>query len=769
MKRSNCGVNECSAFAKYHAADQQVHKASRHGKGIFAVVSLFASFVIAVACAFAAVPASRIGHLISSPSSINFGNVPVGGGGISQVVTLSNSGNARLNVSQAHVTGTGFSIKGLALPMTLYPGQSRSFRVWFTPNAAGNASGNLSLTSDGDNSPTIIGLSGSGFTLSPQLIATPSSLDFGRVSMGSSSSLSVNVSNPGTAGLIITAINVSGSGFRAPLLTQPLGVPPGQNSTITVQFAPTSAGSIAGTLSLTSNVQGSPTTISLTGNGVATAPSLGLSPLGVAFGDVNVGSSRQQRIMLTNTGNANLIITQVNVTGIGFNQSGLALPLTLVPNQSNAFTLAFAPTAAGTVSGGISLVHNPPGSPTSIPLSGNGVAPAISVNPAGLAFGNVNVGTTTSQTVTVSNPGTANLVISNVAITGTGITMGPLSQTTIIPNGSAAFTVQFAPTVAGLVTGSLTLTSNAPNSPTVIVLSGAGVAPEISVTPTSLAFGDVIVGGSNSLVLTVQNTGSAHLTIASASIAGSNFFTLTIPLLPVTLAPSQSINFNLQFAPTSAGSASGSLSLVSNAQTAPTAVIPLSGNGLPLAPAGISVNPASLAFVTTSMGSTSTLDLTITNTGNADLIISAANFSGNSSFSAPGFLTPLTIGPAQSSPITVQLAPTATEILTGALTLVSNDVSSPTNVPLSGTGSRAHSVILSWDPSTSAVLGYNVYGGVQSGGPYTNLNASPVAGITYTDNLAQAGKTYFYVVTAVDSYNIESEFSNEISITVPTP
>lgn len=427
MKRSDWGATKSSVIASGHEANQQVQKPSRHSNGVFVLVFLFAPLVMAVASALAAAaPAPRIGHLISSPSSINFGNVSVGGSGLSQVVTLSNSGSAKLNVSQALVTGTGFSISGLTLPMTLLPAQSSNFNVWFAPKAAGNASGNVSLTSDGDNSPTIIALSGSGLTLSPQLTTTPSSVGFGSVNVGSSSSVSVNVSNPGTADLMIAAINVNGSGFSTPLLTQPLGVPRGQNSNITVQFAPTSAGSVTGTLSLTSNAQGSPTTISLAGNGVATAPRLGVSPPSVAFGDVNVGSSRQQSIMLTNTGNASLIIMQVNVTGSSFSQSGLALPLTLVPNQSSTFTLAFAPTAAGTVSGSISLVHNAPGSPTSIPLSGSGVTPAISVNPASLPFGNVNVGTTASQTLTVSNPGTANLVISNVAITGTGITMGAL-------------------------------------------------------------------------------------------------------------------------------------------------------------------------------------------------------------------------------------------------------------------------------------------------------------------------------------------------------
>jgi fibronectin type 3 domain-containing protein len=69
----------------------------------------------------------------------------------------------------------------------------------------------------------------------------------------------------------------------------------------------------------------------------------------------------------------------------------------------------------------------------------------------------------------------------------------------------------------------------------------------------------------------------------------------------------------------------------------------------------------------------------------------------------------------------------------------------------------------------STVVGYNVYRSTTSGGPYTLITSTPVAGVTYTDTAVQAGVTYFYVVTAVDANGNESAFSNEASVTVPTP
>lgn len=80
-----------------------------------------------------------------------------------------------------------------------------------------------------------------------------------------------------------------------------------------------------------------------------------------------------------------------------------------------------------------------------------------------------------------------------------------------------------------------------------------------------------------------------------------------------------------------------------------------------------------------------------------------------------------------------------------------------------------HTVTLGWTASTSAVSGYNVYRGTVSGGPYTQINTALDASSSYVDNTVISGTTYFYVVTSVDASNVESTFSNQVSVTVPTP
>jgi fibronectin type 3 domain-containing protein len=117
----------------------------------------------------------------------------------------------------------------------------------------------------------------------------------------------------------------------------------------------------------------------------------------------------------------------------------------------------------------------------------------------------------------------------------------------------------------------------------------------------------------------------------------------------------------------------------------------------------------------------------------------------------------------------VTFAPAATGSVSGSISVVSNATNSPLSVPLSGSAVATHSVNLSWTASTSTVVGYNVYRSSQSGGPYTILDSSLIANTTFTDTTVQAGQTYYYVTTAVDTNNVESVFSNQVSAAVPTP
>lgn len=78
-----------------------------------------------------------------------------------------------------------------------------------------------------------------------------------------------------------------------------------------------------------------------------------------------------------------------------------------------------------------------------------------------------------------------------------------------------------------------------------------------------------------------------------------------------------------------------------------------------------------------------------------------------------------------------------------------------------------HTVVLKWQPSSSQVVGYNVYRSMTPAGNYVLINSSLVQGVTFTDNTAQSGLTYYYVTRAVDALGHESANSNEARAAIP--
>ena len=228
-----------------------------------------------------------------------------------------------------------------------------------------------------------------------------------------------------------------------------------------------------------------------------TAAQISVLPATVSFGNVVTGTTNTQTIRLTNSGTANLTISQATLSGSGFSTSGLTLPLTLGAGQSTNFNVVFTPTSAASVSGSVSLVCNAPNSPLAISLSGTGVAATflLGANPTSLGFGTVSVGGSGSLGATLTNNGNSNVTISSVTVSGLGFSASGVSAgTTLTPNQSVPLNVAFAPTTAGSLIGSVTVLSNATNSPAAIALSGIGAA---TTTINVTAFGATGNGSSD--------------------------------------------------------------------------------------------------------------------------------------------------------------------------------------------------------------------------------------------------------------------------------
>ena len=168
-----------------------------------------------------------------------------------------------------------------------------------------------------------------------------------------------------------------------------------------------------------------------------------------------------------------------------------------------------------------------------------------------------------------------------------------------------------------------------------------------------------------------------------------------------------------------------------------------------------------------------TESVTVTSSGNADANISTVTVSGTG-FSLSGSAAAETLAPSQKAQYTVNFDPKASGNATGTLSIKSNAPNSPLSIALSGSApasspaSTSHSVALKWDASSSSVVGYYVYRGSKPSGPYSKLNTSPNSSTAYSDSSVTDGQVYDYVVTAVNSSNVESSDSNQVSVTIPS-
>jgi len=339
------------------------------------VVACIACSLSLVSCAVTSKGSSTATNssLSVTPSLVSFGDVKIKTQ-TSQALRLSNTGTTDLAISQANLSGTGFSMSGLTAPLNVAAGTSMNFTVSFQPTTAGAASGSISISSNASGTPLTISLTGTGVTTStPAISLTPSAISFGTLTVKTSASQTVKLSNTGTAALSISQATLAGNGFGVTGLSAPVTVAAGTSINFTVSFQPAATGVASGSFSISSNAGNSPLSIPLTGTGVAAILTLSANPASLVFGNVTVDTTATQNVQLTNTGNTAIDIATVSATGAGFSATGGSNTI-LAPNQSVTVTVRFNPQAAGSASGSLAVSSN--ASALNIALSGTGTAPA---------------------------------------------------------------------------------------------------------------------------------------------------------------------------------------------------------------------------------------------------------------------------------------------------------------------------------------------------------------------------------------------------------
>jgi hypothetical protein len=731
--------------------------------------------------------------LSASATSLSFGQVAVGSNA-TKSVTVTSTGTAPATITSGSVTGAGYAatyagvpIAKLSAPLLLQPGQRVTFDVVFDPSKVGASNGQLSLSTD-TGSAVNVSLSGKGITSSsPALTLSDPSLNFGDVEMGSKAVQQLTLTSSGTAPVTISLAAIAGQNFKLTSATYPAGITgwpatlnPGQQVVLSITFNPDAAASFSGNLALTTDASGGTANVPLSGTGDAIpAPNLTLSATAINFGQVQIGSKVSRSVTLTSNGNAPLTINAITVAGAQFTDGTTSLPVTLQPNQQLTLNVTYEPTAEGSDSGTLTIASDDSSGPATVSLGGSGTtatSPQLTVNPTAVNFGNVPLNTTPNKTVTLTSSGTAPVTITAANVTGSGFSVSGASfPLTLNSNQTASLQVQFDPSAAGSVSGLLSIASDATGGTVKVQLTGTGTvatSPHLTVSTSSLSFGNVAVNSTSTLPVTLTSSGTAPVTISSAAISGAAF-TDSGATLPVTLNPNQSVTVNVQFKPSTTGQATGQLTIASDSSTGASSVVQLSGTGTTTATAKLQVSTTSLPFGDVPVNSTATLTLTLTSSGTAPVTVSSAALKGTG-FSDSGVNFPVTLNPNQSVTLNVQFDPTAAGAVTGQLTINSNSsTGATTQIQLTGTGTAVqvqHEIDLNWDApanSSDPVAGYNIYRSTGSGGSFSKLNASPNSQVSYTDSAVQSGTTYMYEVKSVDANGAESGPSNQITLSVP--
>src|SRR5260370_24669122 len=217
----------------------------------------------------------------------------------------------------------------------------------------------------------------------PSIGLSRASLDFGSVNSGQTKDPKVTIGNGGSATLTVNSITGGAPRFSVVSPPLPVAIAAGQSADVTVRFSPNAGGAVSGTLSISRNDHTRPAvTIALSGSGAAAAPVISVAPALIDFGAVIVGQTRDSKITIGNSGNADLTVRSISSGSAAFTVVSPVAPFTVAAGASTDATIRFAPAAPGPASSTLTLLSNyPVRLSLTIALSGSNPLNALSSLP----------------------------------------------------------------------------------------------------------------------------------------------------------------------------------------------------------------------------------------------------------------------------------------------------------------------------------------------------------------------------------------------------
>jgi sugar lactone lactonase YvrE len=368
-------------------------------------------------------------------------------------------------------------------------------------------------------------------------------------------------------------------------------LPNGSNCTVYVYFTPTASGLRTGTLTINSNGYfATVSSVALQGEGAA------LSIAGtLAFGAVPLNTSSTKSVTLTNAGSTSVTISGITLTQTtDYAFSGTSTcPLTggaLASKAKCTIAVTFTPHSTGVKKGTLVVKSNDPSSPLLLGYSGTGSS-FESFTPASVTFATTLLNTNSKASkVTFKYSGTGTLTLTSLSasvsysLNVTGITSGACNltgNTVLSAGGSCAFNVVFTPTAINTTNGTVTASFTGDPNNSTLVLPLTGVGTEVTFTPASLSFGNVVHGNTKSLNLTIKNvSGSNTLHVSGTSFTGTFASVYSVTNNPCsTVAPGTSCVITVQFAPTAVGTGQKAVLNVADDGGGTPQLVNVTGNG----------------------------------------------------------------------------------------------------------------------------------------------------------------------------------------------
>ena len=718
-------------------------------------------------------PGGAAPAVLLNPTTLSFASTTVDASTPSQPITLTNVGTGVLNFGLSLEQGINSTFaQSSNCTGTLAANVSCTINVSFAPTsvAAAAAGANLNPGSLSDtlvvtsNAPGANDVTLAGTVNDPLGVAfVPASLTFGTQAAGSTPASSFSQ----TSNLVEqSAVNVQGG--SAPDVTSVTvgGVNPGDftvnvggcavGSTsgcdITASFTPavSATGTRSATVTVGSSAPGAPFVLNLTGT-VASGPALQFYPQSVDSGTQTVGVlfSNVSAVYLWNTGSSALTVTGYSfgtdyvLDGVGGgNGNCSALPIQLAAQGSCEILFQFEPTVVGNRNTTVTFASNSLGTPAVLSLLGSGApasGPRLSLSPHSYQFGSVQVGTTLNapEYIGLGNNGTSALTYT---LSYTGDFVAPPAGSAgscgspLAAAGFCYLGVTFAPSTSGVRNGGVTITSNAPDSPSVVALSGTGVLlPTLTFTPAAVNFGPTainVVGPAVNVI--ASNSGNGPLTLSAASVTGP--FVLQHNGCTAAVAPGGSCTISVSADPVAAGIASGTLLVTNNTvvgHQTPVALSAFGTTGPALLLSATALNFGNQPVLTQSAPQT----VTVNSTGSA--AASLAGVVANGDYVQTNNC-PSSLAPGVSCTVSVSFLPsvnsanTIPAALIGNLEIGGNFSGSPALVRLTGIGTAA--------TAAASVTGLTVLPNPASAGQSVSITAHVTSSIAGTPS----GSVNFY-------------------------